>query len=89
MSALPGVTLKIIDGRIPDTGLVPRLLRTHGVEERVVLERRLLSREELAAAYTTARIAVVPFVLRGLRFPRDRSDGLRLTGRRPRSWRTA
>lgn len=66
---LPGVTLKIVDGRIPDDGLVPRLMRRHSVEDRVVLEQRMLSRDELAQAYASARMAVVPSFFEGFGFP--------------------
>jgi glycosyltransferase involved in cell wall biosynthesis len=66
---LPDVTLKIVDGRIPDDGLVPRLLRRHRVEGRVMLERRMLSRDELAEAYASARVAVVPSFFEGFGFP--------------------
>ncbi len=71
MAHLPaGVTLKIVDGRIPDDGLVPRLIRRFRLEQRVVLHRsRMLTTEELVRQYSTARIAVVPSFFEGFGFP--------------------
>jgi glycosyltransferase involved in cell wall biosynthesis len=70
LSLLPTwVTLKIVDGRIPDHGLVPRLIRKHRLADRVVLERRMLTREELVGQYSTARAAVVPSFFEGFGFP--------------------
>lgn len=70
MTHLPGsVTLKIVDGRVPDGGLVPRLLRRYGLEDRVVLQRRMLTLEELVHEYSTARVAVVPSFYEGFGFP--------------------
>ncbi len=63
------VTLKIVDGRIPADGLVPRLIRRHRLEGRVLLEQRMLELPELVAAYSTARIAVVPSFFEGFGFP--------------------
>jgi glycosyltransferase involved in cell wall biosynthesis len=63
------VTLKVIDGRIPDHGLVPTLIRRHGLERRVVLQKRWLELEDLIAEYSTARIAVVPSFFEGFGFP--------------------
>jgi glycosyltransferase involved in cell wall biosynthesis len=63
------VTLKIVDGRIPDHGLVPTWIRRHGLEHRVVLQKRWLEPEELIAEYSTARIAVVPSFFEGFGFP--------------------
>ncbi len=64
------VTLKIVDGRIPDEGLVPRLIRRYRLENRVFLHRqRMLSTEELVQQYSTARIAVVPSFFEGFGFP--------------------
>jgi glycosyltransferase involved in cell wall biosynthesis len=63
------VTLKIVDGRIPADGLVPRKIREHGLERRVVLVERMLSVEELVAEYSTARAAVVPSFFEGFGFP--------------------
>lgn len=70
MALLPEhVTLKIIDGRIPDHGLVPRLIEKYGIAHRVVLERRWLELPELIAQYSTARAAVVPSHFEGFGFP--------------------
>jgi len=70
LALLPGrVTLKIVDGRIPEDGLVPRLIRKHRLERRVVLRRELLSLPDLVAQYSTARAAVVPSFFEGFGFP--------------------
>jgi glycosyltransferase involved in cell wall biosynthesis len=70
MALLPEpITLKIIDGRIPDHGLVPRLIEKYGIAQRVVLERRWLELPELIAQYSTARAAVVPSHFEGFGFP--------------------
>jgi MMP alpha-(1->4)-mannosyltransferase len=70
MTLLPErVTLKIVDGRIPEDGLVPRLVRRHGLEKRVVLQRQWFELEDLIAEYSTARIAVVPSFFEGFGFP--------------------
>lgn len=63
------VTLKIVDGRIPEDGLVPRLIRRHGLEGRVVLHREMLSTEALVRQYSTARAVVVPSFFEGFGFP--------------------
>ena len=63
------VTLKIVDGRIPEDGLVMRLIRRHRLEGRVVLHRRMLEVPELVAQYSTARAAVVPSFFEGFGFP--------------------
>jgi glycosyltransferase involved in cell wall biosynthesis len=63
------VTLKIVDGRIPDDGLVMRFLARHRIGHRVVLVRRLLSLPELVREYSTARVAVVPSFFEGFGFP--------------------
>ncbi|HXZ84664.1 MAG TPA: glycosyltransferase family 4 protein [Myxococcota bacterium] len=63
------VTLKIVDGRIPKDGLVPRKIRELGLERRVILVERLLSVEELVEQYATARIALVPSFFEGFGFP--------------------
>lgn len=63
------VRLKIVDGRIPEDGLVPRLLRKYGLEHRVVLVREWLELPELVAQYSRARIAVVPSFFEGFGFP--------------------
>jgi glycosyltransferase involved in cell wall biosynthesis len=63
------ITLKIVDGRIPDDGLVMRKLREHRLQRRVLLVRRMLTVEELVAEYSTARIALVPSFFEGFGFP--------------------
>jgi glycosyltransferase involved in cell wall biosynthesis len=66
----PHVTLKIVDGRIPDDGLVMRFVRRHGLEQRVILHReRMLPVHELVRQYSTARVAVVPSFFEGFGFP--------------------
>jgi glycosyltransferase involved in cell wall biosynthesis len=66
----PQVKLKIVDGRIPDDGLVMRLVRRHGLEGRVILHReRMLEVGELVRQYSTARVAVVPSFFEGFGFP--------------------
>ena len=70
LARLPShITLKIIDGRIPDDGLVMRLIRRHRLEHRVVLHRQMLEVPELVAQYSTARAAVVPSFFEGFGFP--------------------
>ena len=70
MALLPDhVTLKIVDGRIPDDGLVMRFLRRHRIEDRVKLVRRMLTTQELVEQYSTARAAVVPSFFEGFGFP--------------------
>ncbi len=63
------VTLKIVDGRIPDDGLVMRFIRRHGIAHRVKLVRRMLTIPELVEQYSTARAAVVPSFFEGFGFP--------------------
>jgi glycosyltransferase involved in cell wall biosynthesis len=64
------VKLKVVDGRIPDDGLVMRFVRRHGLEERVILHReRMLEVDELVRQYSTARVAVVPSFFEGFGFP--------------------
>jgi glycosyltransferase involved in cell wall biosynthesis len=63
------VTLKIVDGRIPDDGLVMRAIRRLRLEERVILCRRMLEIPELVEQYSTARVAVVPSFFEGFGFP--------------------
>lgn len=63
------VTLKIVDGRIPKDGLVPRKIAELGLEKRVVLVERMLTIEELVEQYSTARIALVPSFFEGFGFP--------------------
>ncbi len=70
LSLLPeDVTLKIVDGRIPEDGLVPRLIRKFGLEKRVVLHKEMLELPDLVAQYSTARAAVVPSFFEGFGFP--------------------
>ncbi|HTF33925.1 MAG TPA: glycosyltransferase family 4 protein [Myxococcota bacterium] len=70
MTHLPDhVTLKIVDGRIPENGLVPRFIRRHGLERRVILHQKMLTVPELVAQYSTARAAVVPSFFEGFGFP--------------------
>jgi len=63
------VTLKIVDGRIPENGLVPRLIRKHRLENRVVFQSRFLEVAKLVREYSTGRIAVVPSFFEGFGFP--------------------
>jgi glycosyltransferase involved in cell wall biosynthesis len=65
----PHLTLKIVDGRIPGDGLVPRLVRRFRLESRVVLVERMLELPELVREYSTARAAVVPSFFEGFGFP--------------------
>jgi glycosyltransferase involved in cell wall biosynthesis len=65
----PQVTLKIVDGRIPENGLVPRLVRKHRLGGRVVVHERFLELPELVREYATGRIAVVPSFFEGFGFP--------------------
>jgi glycosyltransferase involved in cell wall biosynthesis len=70
LSLLPeNVTLKIVDGRIPDDGLAPRLIRRFGIEKRVTIHKRMLSVSELVEQYSTARLALVPSFFEGFGFP--------------------
>jgi len=70
LSLLPEhVTLKIVDGRIPEDGLVPRLIRRYGLEGRVVVHREMLELSDLVVQYSTARAAVVPSFFEGFGFP--------------------
>jgi glycosyltransferase involved in cell wall biosynthesis len=63
------ITLKIVDGRIPKHGLVPRAIQELGLEGRVVHVNRMLSVAELVAEYSTARIALAPSFFEGFGFP--------------------
>ncbi len=63
------VRLKIVDGRIPENGLVPRLVRKHRLEGRVVVQPRFLELPELVREYSTGRVAVVPSFFEGFGFP--------------------
>ncbi len=66
----PGrVTLKIVDGRIKDDGLVVTRMRELGIADRVTLVRRMLTVPELVAEYSSARIALVPSFFEGFGFP--------------------
>jgi glycosyltransferase involved in cell wall biosynthesis len=65
----PHVKLKIVDGRIPEDGLVMRFARRYGIGDRLVLVRRMLELPELVAEYSTARLAVVPSFFEGFGFP--------------------
>jgi glycosyltransferase involved in cell wall biosynthesis len=70
LTLLPdSVRLKIIDGRIPEGGLVPRRIRRYGLEKRVTIIDRMLEVDELVAQYATARIALVPSFFEGFGFP--------------------
>jgi glycosyltransferase involved in cell wall biosynthesis len=70
LTLLPeNISLKIVDGRIPDDGLVPRLIRRFGIEKRVTIHKRLLSVPELVEQYSTARVALVPSFFEGFGFP--------------------
>jgi glycosyltransferase involved in cell wall biosynthesis len=70
LSLLPEhVTLKIVDGRIPSHGLVPRLTKQFGLEGRVQIVDRMLTVPELVEQYSTARVALVPSFFEGFGFP--------------------
>ena len=70
LSMLPeNITLKIVDGRIPEDGLVPRLIRKFGLKDRVKIVDRMLTVEELVEQYSTARVAIVPSFFEGFGFP--------------------
>jgi glycosyltransferase involved in cell wall biosynthesis len=63
------VTLKIVDGRIPEHGLVPTLVRSLGLGDRVRVNDRFLETPELVREYSTGRLAVVPSFFEGFGFP--------------------
>lgn len=63
------VTLKIVDGRIPSHGLVPRLTKQYGLEGRVQIVDRMLSVSELVEQYSTGKVALVPSFFEGFGFP--------------------
>lgn len=63
------ITLKIVDGRIPADGLVPRKLAELGLRDRVTIVDRMLGVDELAREYSTARVALVPSFFEGFGFP--------------------
>jgi glycosyltransferase involved in cell wall biosynthesis len=70
LSLLPEhITLKIVDGRIPDDGLVPKLIRHFRLEKRVKIVNRMLTVEELVEQYSTASVAIVPSFFEGFGFP--------------------
>ncbi len=70
LSMLPEhVTLKIVDGRIPEDGLVPSLIRRYGLGNRVIIRDEMLSVAELVREYSTARVAIVPSFFEGFGFP--------------------
>ena len=70
LSMLPNhVTLKIVDGRIPSHGLVPKLIRKFGLEGRIQIIDRMLTVPELVEQYSTARVALVPSFFEGFGFP--------------------
>jgi glycosyltransferase involved in cell wall biosynthesis len=70
MTLLPeSVTLKIVDGRIPEDGLVPRFVRRYGLERRVRVLPTMLTLPELVQQYSTARVAIVPSFFEGFGFP--------------------
>jgi glycosyltransferase involved in cell wall biosynthesis len=70
LSLLPSsVRLKIVDGRIPEDGLVPRLIDRYGLHDRVSIIDRMLELDELVEQYSTARIALVPSFFEGFGFP--------------------
>ncbi len=62
------VKLTIIDGGAPETTYVRALVRKYGLQDRVMIFRRL-SREELVRRYVSAEIAAVPSLFEGFGFP--------------------
>ncbi|MEE8507657.1 MAG: glycosyltransferase family 4 protein [Myxococcota bacterium] len=69
LAMLPdSVTLKIVDGRIPEDGLIPQLVRRYGLAQRVTLVDRMLTTQELVEQYATARVALVPSFFEGFGF---------------------
>jgi glycosyltransferase involved in cell wall biosynthesis len=70
LSMLPDhVTLKVVDGRIPAHGLVPRLIKQYGLQDRVTIVDRMLTVPELVAQYSSAKVALVPSFFEGFGFP--------------------
>lgn len=70
LSLLPEhITLKIVDGRIPSHGLVPRFTKQFGLEGRVQIVDRMLTVPELVRQYSTAKVAIVPSFFEGFGFP--------------------
>jgi glycosyltransferase involved in cell wall biosynthesis len=70
LSLLPEhINLKIVDGRIPENGLVPRLIRKYRLENRVTIVKEMLERDELVRQYASGRAAIVPSFFEGFGFP--------------------
>ncbi len=70
LSLLPEhINLKIVDGRIPENGLVPRLIRKYRLEHRVTIIDEMLTRDNLVRAYSSGRAAIVPSFFEGFGFP--------------------
>jgi glycosyltransferase involved in cell wall biosynthesis len=70
LSLLPDhMRLKIVDGRIPENGLVPRLIRKYRLENRVTIVKEMLERDELVRQYASGRAAIVPSFFEGFGFP--------------------
>jgi glycosyltransferase involved in cell wall biosynthesis len=70
LSLLPEhITLKIVDGRIPSDGLVPKLIRKFRLENRVTIIDKMLSREDLVRQYSSGRAVIVPSFFEGFGFP--------------------
>ncbi|MBW2291726.1 MAG: glycosyltransferase family 4 protein [Deltaproteobacteria bacterium] len=70
LSLLPEhINLKIVDGRIPENGLVPRLIRKYRLENRITIVDEMLTRDELVRAYSSGRAAIVPSFFEGFGFP--------------------
>ena len=70
LSLLPEhINLKIVDGRIPENGLVPRLIRKYRLENRVTIIDEMLTRNDLVRAYSSGRAAIVPSFFEGFGFP--------------------
>ncbi len=63
------ITLKIVDGRIPEDGLVPQKIAQLGLQKRITIVDRMLQVDELVREYSTARIALVPSFFEGFGFP--------------------
>ena len=63
------INLKIVDGRIPENGLVPRLIRKYRLENRVTIVKEMLERDELVRQYARGRAAIVPSFFEGFGFP--------------------
>ena len=70
LSLLPdNINLKIVDGRIPENGLVPRLIRKYRLENRVTIIKEMLTREDLVRQYSSGSAAIVPSFFEGFGFP--------------------